>query len=75
MSLLDNLDPAKIFGLESPEKLPNRIMNRLRSEGEYAGIISSYRYIGGKIIKENSLTGRCTFYDSDGKNPFQVNKT
>ena len=52
------------------DKLPPRIIKSLEETGKYegmsSGIIYIYTYRGGKIIRQNLITGKCKFYHKDG---------
>ena len=71
MSLLDNLDPAKLFGLEAPEEVPRRAMREIEKGRSHINGFFRYSYVAGKIIRESLLPGGdCVFYEPNGKQCF-----
>ncbi len=70
MSLLDTLNPVRLFGLEAPEEVPRSAMREIEKGRSHANGLFRYSYIASKIVRENTITGKLTFYEPNGKQCF-----
>ena len=71
MSLLDNLDPVRLFGLEAPKEVPRSAMREIEKGRSHINGVFVYYHHAGKIVRENILfNGRLTFYEPNGKQCF-----
>ena len=71
MSLLDNLNPARLFGLEAPKEVPRSAMREIEKGRSHTNGLFRYSYVAGKIVRENILPGgSCVFYEPNGRQCF-----
>jgi hypothetical protein len=57
----------KIF---SPKQLPPKVIEEVKHNGTYSGILFSYYTAGTKIAQQNNFTGKCVFYEGGGEKCF-----